>query len=322
MHACVIGHGMTGVWHSNALRAAGCELHTLVGRRPEPTRAFAEQYGYRNWTTDLESALAAPELELVIVAGPSELHVQQASLALERGLNTLVEIPLALELGEAVELVTLAERRECALGVVHPLRFRPELTALRARLESGDDHLRHVGGRFFIHRLENVGASGYRRSWTDNLLWHHLNHLVDTGIWLLGDLATVHSAMSPVDPHTGVPMDAYVAGVTAGEQTLVCTGSYYGRERIFEVFALTDDHSYRLEVFNGTFTTDGAPAAAGAEEATIALVVADFVAAVAEHREPRASGKEVVRSLAVLEQAQAAWDAKHGRTSLPGRPLS
>jgi 2-hydroxy-4-carboxymuconate semialdehyde hemiacetal dehydrogenase len=321
VNACVIGHGMTGVWHSNALRSLGCELHTLVGRRPEPTRAFAAQHGYGRWSTDLEAALSAPDLDLVIVAGPSALHVQQATLCLERGLNALVEIPLALDLAAAERLVALAERQGCTLGVVHPLRYRPELGAVRERIASGTEHLRHVGGRFFIHRLENVGASGYRRSWTDNLLWHHMNHLVDGGIWLLGDLVTVHSSMSPVDPATGVPMDAYVAGTTAAHQSLVCSGSYYGRERIFEIFVLTNDHSYRLDVFGSTLTTDGETVQASSEETTCALVVADFVAAVTERREPLASGRDTLQSLAVLEQVQAAWDARHGRIALPGRPL-
>ena len=40
-------------------------------------------------------------------------------------------------------------------------------------------------GRFFIHRLDNVGATGLQRSWTDNLLWHHTTHLIDFGLWVV-----------------------------------------------------------------------------------------------------------------------------------------
>ncbi len=35
----MVGYGMMGEWHSRALRDAGVELHTLVGRRPEATEA-------------------------------------------------------------------------------------------------------------------------------------------------------------------------------------------------------------------------------------------------------------------------------------------
>ena len=43
--------------------------------------------------------------------------------------------------------------------------------------------------RFIIKRWENVGYTGYCRSWTDNLLWHHLGHLVDFAFWLTGSAA-------------------------------------------------------------------------------------------------------------------------------------
>ena len=36
MNVCMVGYGMMGVWHSEALRGLdGVALHTLVGRREE-----------------------------------------------------------------------------------------------------------------------------------------------------------------------------------------------------------------------------------------------------------------------------------------------
>src|SRR5581483_8270904 len=98
----------------------------------EPTRAFAEAHGYERWTTDLAEALDGG-VDLAVIANPSELHARQVELALERGLDTLVEIPLAMSLADARRLVDLAAARGRVLGVVHPLRFRPELAALRER---------------------------------------------------------------------------------------------------------------------------------------------------------------------------------------------
>src|SRR3546814_2349991 len=74
MNVCMVGYGMMGVWHSDALAAEDVRLHTLVGRRPEPTRAFAERYGYGHWTVDLDEALADPEIDVVVIASPSESH--------------------------------------------------------------------------------------------------------------------------------------------------------------------------------------------------------------------------------------------------------
>jgi 2-hydroxy-4-carboxymuconate semialdehyde hemiacetal dehydrogenase len=63
LNVCMIGHGMMGIWHSEALaRTPDAVLHTVVGRaKPEPqpgeeqaagraqssTEAFAQKYGYK-----------------------------------------------------------------------------------------------------------------------------------------------------------------------------------------------------------------------------------------------------------------------------------
>ena len=79
MNIAMIGHGMMGTWHSEALRAIpGVALHTLVGRRPEPTAEFAARYGYRRHTTDLDAVLADPAVDAVIVGSPSEQHKDHA----------------------------------------------------------------------------------------------------------------------------------------------------------------------------------------------------------------------------------------------------
>ena len=167
------------MWHSEALAEEA--RYFLVGRRAEPTAEFAARYGYRRWSVDLKEALADPAVEAVIVANPSELHARTALQCLAHGKPTLVEIPIAMSHGEAERVVLEAERRGLTLGVVHPMRFRRERVPLRERLAHGEEHIRHIHGRFFIHRLKNIGATGYRRSWIDNLLWHHTTHLLDSG---------------------------------------------------------------------------------------------------------------------------------------------
>src|SRR6185436_19310841 len=116
--------------------------------------------------------------------------------------------------------------RNVTLGVVHPLRMRSEMVALRERVLEGKEQIRQVCGRFYIYRLENRGATGYRRSWTDNLLWHHTSHLIDFGLWMLdAPVRKVSSFMPSLDPQTGIPMDLFLGVETAQDQSLVCAGS-------------------------------------------------------------------------------------------------
>ena len=49
MNVCMVGYGMMGVWHTEALKQTDAVLHTIVGRNPEGAKEFAERYGYRKW---------------------------------------------------------------------------------------------------------------------------------------------------------------------------------------------------------------------------------------------------------------------------------
>jgi 2-hydroxy-4-carboxymuconate semialdehyde hemiacetal dehydrogenase len=294
---------MMGVWHSEALQKhSDATLHTVVGRaaapdagkapaagrKPPSTAQFAERFGYRKWTTDLGEALADPEVDVVIIAGPSETHADMALAAIEAGKHTLVEIPIAMNLDGAEQVVAAARERGLTLGVVHPMRFRRERAPIIERIGRGEERVSHVQGRFFIHRLQNVGATGLQRSWTDNLLWHHTTHLVDFGLWMLsgGDLATVEkriqavsSCYPPLDERTGIPMELVLTIKTDDDQTIVTTGSYYSREYVYDTFVVTDRDSYRTDERRATLTTGDGEQPIATEQENAELIAPDFVEA-------------------------------------------
>jgi 2-hydroxy-4-carboxymuconate semialdehyde hemiacetal dehydrogenase len=323
MNICMIGHGMMGVAHTEALRSADCILHTVVGRRPEPTQAFAEQYGYRHWFLDVEQAVNQPEIDIVIITNPSALHAETALAALAAGKHTLVEIPITMNLADAERVVQTAEGNGLTLGVVHPLRMRPELRALRESNQRGEERIRHVAGRFFLRRLENVGSTGYRRSWTDNLLWHHMAHLCDFGLWLLETpIRQLASFMSPLDSGTGSQMDVCFLAETDREQSFVCTGSYYSQESIFELFVVSDAMSYRWDIQHKQFWVGKDAQPPSHKMSENGRIACDFVDAVRAGRPPVVPGASVLPALALLQQVQDAWDARWGRQPIAGRPTN
>jgi 2-hydroxy-4-carboxymuconate semialdehyde hemiacetal dehydrogenase len=344
-NVCLVGHGMMGVWHSEALQKhSDATLHTVVGRaaapdtakapaagrKPPSTAQFAERFGYRKWTTDLGTALADREVDVVIIAGPSETHADMARAAIEAGKHTLVEIPIAMNLDGAEQVVAAARERGLTLGVVHPMRFRRERAPIIERIGRGEERVSHVQGRFFIHRLQNVGATGLQRSWTDNLLWHHTTHLVDFGLWMLsgGDLATVEkriqavsSCYPPLDERTGIPMELVLTIKTDDDQTIVTTGSYYSREYVYDTFVVTDRDSYRTDERRATLTTGDGEQGVATEQENAELIAPDFVEAVATGRDPHVPGWSVLPAMRVLHQVQEQWDARHGKQQVPGRPV-
>ena len=345
LNVCMVGHGMMGIWHSEALQKTDAQLHTVVGRPPAPedpaatptggrrppsTAKFAEEYGYRKWTTDLGEALADPEVDVVIIAGPSETHADMALAALEAGKHTLVEIPIAMNLDGAERVVATAQERGLTLGVVHPMRFRQERLPVVERIGSGEERVSHTQGRFFIHRMQNVGATGLKRSWTDNLLWHHTTHLIDFGLWMVsgGNMATVedrirsvNSVYPPIDPRTGIPMELVLVVTTNDEQTIVTTGSYYSHEYVYDTFVVTDRDSYRTDERRSTLTTGDGERPIPSEKENAELIAPDFIEAVEKGRDPHVPGWSVLPAMRILHRVQEEWDARHGTQTLPGRPV-
>ena len=323
MNICVIGHGMMGVWHTESLPSGS--RYYLVGRRSEPTREFALQYGYAKWSVSIEEALSDPAVDAVIIANPSEMHAMTAMQTLKYNKPTLVEIPIAMSFAEAEAVVKEAEDRDLPLGVVHPMRFRRERLALRERVTAGKEHIRHIHGRFFIHRLKNIGATGYHRSWIDNLLWHHTTHLLDLGLWMLqieaAPIKSVSSFMPAPDKTTGIPMEVVVMVETEADQSLVCLGSYYSKEFLYDTTIVSDLDSYRLQILANTLTTSKGEQLIDTEQENCSLCTKDFLDSLSQGRSPFVTGSSVLPTMKVLQDIQDEWDEKHGVTSLPGRPL-
>ena len=170
------------------------------------------------------------------------------------------------------------------------MRFRQERQPIVERIHRGEERVSHVQGRFFIHRLPNVGATGLQRSWTDNLLWHHTTHLIDFGLWMVsgGDMATadarirnIYSVYPPIEPRTGIPMEFVLVVETHDDQTIVCTGSYYSGEYIYDTLAVTDRDSYRVNERRSTMFTRAGKKHISSEQENAELIAPDFVNAIA-----------------------------------------
>jgi 2-hydroxy-4-carboxymuconate semialdehyde hemiacetal dehydrogenase len=323
-NVCMVGYGMMGEWHSAALKRTAAVLHTVVGRRPQAAMEFAERHGYRKWTVSLDEALADDAVDIVILGSPSEQHEAQAIQCLQAGKHTLIEIPIAMSLAGAERVVAAGEKSGKVYGLCHPMRFRREREALRARLRAGEETLRHIAGRFFIKRLVNIGATGYRRSWIDNILWHHFCHFVDLGLFLFdgAPVRRVQSHLGPCHATTGIPMECVVLVETENDQSLLVHGSYHATYRFYDKLIVTDRETYFYDILAGTLRTEAGAAPIESEQDNCARVVFDFIAAVGGKRAPLASGPSVLPAMRVLQQVQDAWDARHGARSIPGRPLS
>ena len=129
----VVGVGHLGRHHARV--AAQLPSIALVGihdHHEGRAKEVARERGLRVLSDPEEVARAA---EAVVVATPTSSHGELGRFFLERGLDVLVEKPLAPAVEEASALVALARAKSRVLAVGHVERYNPAVEALLARSE-------------------------------------------------------------------------------------------------------------------------------------------------------------------------------------------
>ena len=123
--AAVIGSGFIGTVHVEALRRMGVRVRGVLGSSPERGQQAAERIGLAHAYASLEALLDDPEVEVVHVTSPNQLHYPQVKAILAAGRHVICEKPLAVTSDESAELVRLAAASDRITAVNFNIRFYP-----------------------------------------------------------------------------------------------------------------------------------------------------------------------------------------------------
>lgn len=305
----VAGYGQIATAHTGRLARDGHHLEWVVGRLPDRTADFAQRYGYRRHTTDLAQALADPRVDAVVLGTPNAVHAEQAAACLAAGKHVLVEIPLAMSYTEGRQLAELAQRTGLTLMVAHTHRFHGAMRWIRERVASGALEFDHIVARYLLLRRENIGSSGYVRSWTDSIVWHHGQHAVDMVLWLLGvdqpGTVQVAAVAAEPDPVLGAPLDLSILLRTARNQLGNVAMSYNSELPQTYDFALMG-RGETLFIENRVLRNrHGVLHHPGDFDSGLAQD-REFVAALREGRPPAVGAADVLPALDALQRIQTA----------------
>lgn len=309
MRLAFVGYGSIAQAHARAFRAMpGVEINWVVGRDPAGTQEFAAEWGIPHWTLELEQALG-PDVDGVVITSPSDLHAGQAVTVLEAGKHALIEIPLATDLEDAVVVYRLAQETGLKVQVAHTQRYDPALRELHRRIAEGELHPHHLDFRWFFFRRENVNWMGRRRTWTDNLLWHHGCHVVDAALWLLGagtgevpEAEDVRCQWGPPHPELGIPLDLDLQ-FHLGDQLVNVVMSYNSPWPQHSYFVIGEEASVKFED-GKLWGPDGVVFEPETPGGSIPDQNAEWLAAIREDREPAVSPESVLPAMRALYAAQ------------------
>lgn len=137
LRTAVIGVGSLGQHHArNYAELAKEGIGEFVGVcdvSEENARNVAQKNGC-DYFTDWRELL--DKVDAISIVTPTETHCEIACAFLEKGVNVLVEKPIAMTLAEADKMIETAERSGAKLMVGHLERFNPAMVALRPHVNN------------------------------------------------------------------------------------------------------------------------------------------------------------------------------------------
>lgn len=186
----VIGLGVMGLKHCEALRRHGRVTLAGITSRQTQKRAQAEAYGCR-WFESPEQMLGSGEVDAVVIATPHWQHASLTIAALRAGLHVICEKPLTVTVEQADAVLRVAQSSQNLLTVVYQSRFHPAYSYVKSLL-AGDE----FGPIMRCEMSENCWrpsayyrSASWRGTWQGEgggVLVNQASHMVDRYLWLCG----------------------------------------------------------------------------------------------------------------------------------------
>ena len=209
MRFCISGNGAMANAHLKAIKAiAGSEVTVLQSRTQEGTQKVASEYGVPVALTNFEEAVSRSDVDAVIITGPTQVHADQAEIAMRAGKHVLIEIPMCDSVADAERIVRVQQETGVTAMAGHVRRFNPSHQLMHQKLHNEGVFLQQMQAHTHFFRRTNINALGQARSWVDHLLWHHACHTVDLFSYQTGEEISVVSAVQgPYHPELKIAMD-------------------------------------------------------------------------------------------------------------------
>jgi len=131
--------GISQVTHiPNVLAEKSVELVAISDNNTGRAIGVAERFGIPVWFDEPEQMLRQVALDGVIISTPTISHPALARMALESGVDVMIEKPFARTVAEGQMIVEAAERSGRLLMVAMNHRFRPDTLHLREVILRGE----------------------------------------------------------------------------------------------------------------------------------------------------------------------------------------
>lgn len=195
MKYALIGCGRIAVNHIKAVINNKLEMVAACDLIPEKINTLFEKTGYTKPVeryTDYKKMIADhPELELISIATDSGVHAEIALYCIDKGINLIIEKPIAMSIADADEIIKRAKEKHVKVSACHQNRFNLAVQEMRHALESGRlGKLSHGSIHVRWNRDKAYYAQApWRGKWASDggALMNQCIHGIDLLRWMMGD---------------------------------------------------------------------------------------------------------------------------------------
>jgi len=199
----IIGMGYIGQIHlRHASKIANAQV-LAVSDVSKKALFRAEKAGVKKTFSTYEQLLRDPEIDAVIIALPTHLHLECAKQAAEAKKHIFLEKPIARNVEEAQKIISATEKNSVKLMMGYPLRFNTQFQTLKKRMMQrtlGDVEIAYasfISSGPFFHRAEGYAPTPVPEWWFNKeltgggVLIDMGSHIINLLRWYFGEVKEI-----------------------------------------------------------------------------------------------------------------------------------
>jgi predicted dehydrogenase len=135
----MLGSGFIGRFYADSLQGQRTrdKIVSIYSRREESARKFAEDYKVPHWTTNMEESIARPEVTVVCISLPNNLHEAAVMLCCKHKKAVMTTKPLGRNAAEAKRMLEAVEQAGIFNGYLEDLVYTPKFLKAYESVKNG-----------------------------------------------------------------------------------------------------------------------------------------------------------------------------------------
>ena len=135
----MLGSGFIGRFYADSLQGQRSKdkIVTVYSRREETAKKFAADYKCDRYTTDMEEAIAQPDVDVVCISLPNNLHEAAVMLCCKHKKAVITTKPLGRNAAEAKRMLLAVEEAGIFNGYLEDLVYTPKFLKAYESVKNG-----------------------------------------------------------------------------------------------------------------------------------------------------------------------------------------